>query len=74
MGRVRFLPEFIGRVHPRTGTPINALLLNLLIGTLSILFLDTGRLITDITHPVNAALASRASGIVPNPPMHLPKG
>ena len=46
MGRVRFLPEFIGRVHPGTGTPVNALLLNLLIGTLSILFLDTGRLIT----------------------------
>jgi len=46
MGRAGFLPRRIGKVHPRTHAPANALLLNLAIGAASILFLDTGRLIT----------------------------
>ncbi len=46
MGRVGFLPHFIGRVHPRTETPLNALLLNMAIGMAAILFFDTGKLIT----------------------------
>lgn len=46
MGRAGFLPRRIGKVHPRTHAPANALLLNLVIGAASILFLDTGRLIT----------------------------
>jgi len=46
MGRVGFLPHFIGRTHPRTKTPVNALLVNLVVGMVAILFLDTGGLIT----------------------------
>jgi ethanolamine permease len=46
MGRVGFVPHFIGHSHPRTRTPVNALLLNLVFGILAILLLDTGRLIT----------------------------
>src|SRR6185436_10515956 len=46
MGRVGFMPQIVGRSHPRTHTPVAALLVNLVVGILSILFLDTGRLIT----------------------------
>lgn len=46
MGRVGFLPHFIGRVHPRTKTPANALVLNLVVGMISIRFFDTAGLIT----------------------------
>jgi ethanolamine permease len=46
MGRVGFLPHLVGRAHPRTRTPVSALVVNMVIGILSILFLDTGRLIT----------------------------
>ncbi len=46
MGRVGFLPHFIGRVQPRTKTPLNALLLNMVVGMAAILFFDTGKLIT----------------------------
>ena len=46
MGRVGFLPRLIGKSHPRVQTPVAALLLNLLIGCLSIMFLDTAKLIT----------------------------
>ncbi len=46
MGRVGFLPHFIGYSHRITRTPIYALLLNFLIGAVAICFLDTGGLIT----------------------------
>ncbi|MEX0724848.1 MAG: amino acid permease, partial [Planctomycetaceae bacterium] len=46
MGRVGFLPHFIGKTFPRTQTPANALLLNLVVGVTSILLFDTGRLVT----------------------------
>lgn len=46
MGRVGFLPHFIGRVDPRTKTPVKALLLNLVVGLVSIFFFDTAGLIT----------------------------
>jgi ethanolamine permease len=46
MGRVGFLPHVLGRAHPRTGTPVNALALNFAIGVVSIYFLDTAGLIT----------------------------
>ncbi|MFN0196323.1 MAG: ethanolamine permease [Planctomycetaceae bacterium] len=46
MGRVGFLPHFIGRTFPRTQTPANALLLNLVVGVTSILLFDTSRLVT----------------------------
>ncbi len=46
MGRVGFLPHVLGRAHPRTGTPVNALIANLAIGIVSIYCLDTAGLIT----------------------------
>lgn len=46
MGRVGFLPHFIGRANRVTRTPINALLLNMAFGMIAILFLETGDLIT----------------------------
>jgi len=46
MGRVGFLPRVVGTSHPRTRTPVAALVLNLLIGCTSIMFLDTAKLIT----------------------------
>jgi len=46
MGRVGFLPHSIGRSNRKTQTPIHALLLNLAIGIVAILALDTTGLIT----------------------------
>jgi ethanolamine permease len=46
MGRVGFLPAWLGRTSPGTHTPAAALWLNFVIGVLSILFADTGKLIT----------------------------
>jgi ethanolamine permease len=46
MGRVGLLPGFIGFAHRTTWTPVNALLLNAVLGIAAILFLDTARLIT----------------------------
>ena len=46
MGRVGFLPHFIGHTLRTTKTPAAALLLNLVIGIAAILFLNTGGLIT----------------------------
>jgi ethanolamine permease len=46
MGRVGFLPAWLGTTSVRTHTPAAALWLNFGIGVLSILFADTGRLIT----------------------------
>lgn len=46
MGRVGFLPRFIGLTWSRTSTPAAALLVNLGIGVASILLADTERLIT----------------------------
>ncbi|MBI2823441.1 MAG: ethanolamine permease [Planctomycetia bacterium] len=46
MGRVGFLPHPLGRAHPRTKTPVNALLANMAIGVVAIYGLDTAGLIT----------------------------
>lgn len=46
MGRVGFLPRFIGFTWARTSTPAAALLVNLSIGVTSIIVADTQRLIT----------------------------
>ena len=46
MGRVGFLPHFIGHTVRRTKTPVAALFLNLAIGVTAILWLDTDGLIT----------------------------
>ena len=46
MGRVGFFVRALGRTHPATQTPVTALLVNMAIGVVAILFLDTGGLIT----------------------------
>ena len=46
MGRVGFLPRFLGIASARTRTPVAALATNFCIGVACILLADTGRLIT----------------------------
>ena len=46
MGRVGFLPAWLGTTSTRTHTPAAALWANFVVGVLSILFADTGKLIT----------------------------
>ena len=46
MGRVGFLPRFLGVASPRTGTPIAALAANFCVGVASIQWLNTDKLIT----------------------------
>jgi ethanolamine permease len=46
MGRVGFLPRFVGMANHRTHTPAAALLVNMVVGLASICFLDAGKLIT----------------------------
>jgi ethanolamine permease len=45
LGRTGYAPAFLGRVHPRTGTPAAALLVNAGIGVAAILSTRTGDLI-----------------------------
>jgi ethanolamine permease len=45
-GRVRFAPSFLGRVHPKFGTPANALLVNMGFGITALLTGETGSIIT----------------------------
>ncbi len=45
LGRTGYAPAFIGRVHPRTGTPAAALIVNAVIGVAAILSSRTGDLI-----------------------------
>lgn len=45
-GRVRFAPQFLGKVNPRFQTPANALLLNMGIGIVALLTGKTGEIIT----------------------------
>jgi ethanolamine permease len=46
LGRVKFAPAFIGKIHPRFQTPSNALLLNMLIGIVALLTGKTAEIIT----------------------------
>jgi ethanolamine permease len=46
MGRAKYLPSFLGTVHPRFHTPAKALIFNFVIGTVALLVLDTAKLIT----------------------------
>ncbi len=52
-GRVRFAPAWLGKIHPRFQTPVNALLINMLIG---IFALCTGKTVEIITISVFGAL------------------
>jgi ethanolamine permease len=45
LGRTGYAPAFLGRVHPRTGTPAAALVANALIGVAAIISSRTGDLI-----------------------------
>lgn len=45
-GRVGYLPKAIGKIHPKTKTPANALLVNMVIGIIAILTGKTGQIIT----------------------------
>lgn len=46
MGRAKYLPSFLGTVHPRYHTPAKALIFNFVVGTAALLVLDTAKLIT----------------------------
>lgn len=46
MGRVGFLPSFLGMTSSRTRTPVAALIANFCLGAMSILLANTGHLIT----------------------------
>jgi len=45
-GRVGLAPAFIGKIHPRFGTPISALLINMCIGIVALLTGKTAEIIT----------------------------
>ena len=45
-GRVKFAPAFVGKIHPKFGTPSNALMVNMAIGILALLTGRTGEIIT----------------------------
>jgi ethanolamine permease len=45
-GRVRYIPVVFGRVHPYRKTPVNALLVNMVIGIIALLSGKTGEIIT----------------------------
>jgi ethanolamine permease len=45
-GRVRYVPAALGRVHARRQTPVNALVVNMLVGILALLTGRTGDIIT----------------------------
>ncbi|HEY4206979.1 MAG TPA: ethanolamine permease [Puia sp.] len=45
-GRVKYIPAAFGKVHPRTRTPVNALVVNMCIGIVALLTGRTGEIIT----------------------------
>ncbi len=45
-GRVGYIPKALGKVHPKTLTPANALVVNMLIGIVALLTGKTGEIIT----------------------------
>jgi ethanolamine permease len=45
-GKVKFAPEFLGKIHPRFKTPSNALLVNMAIGMIALLSGKTDQVIT----------------------------
>ncbi|MEM6523384.1 MAG: ethanolamine permease [Bacteroidota bacterium] len=46
LGRERYVSPWLGKVHPKTQTPVNALIVNMLIGILALLTGKTGEIIT----------------------------
>jgi ethanolamine permease len=45
-GRVNYVPSFLGKIHPRFQTPVNALFVNMVIGIFALLTGKTGEIIT----------------------------
>jgi ethanolamine permease len=45
-GRVKYMPEALGKVHPKFKTPANALIVNMLVGIIALLTGKTGEIIT----------------------------
>ncbi|MEQ8469599.1 MAG: ethanolamine permease [Marinoscillum sp.] len=45
-GRVGYIPKSLGKVHPKTHTPANALVINMVIGIIALLTGKTGEIIT----------------------------
>jgi len=46
LGRVRFAPAFLGKIHPKFKTPANALLINMVVGIVALLSGKTPEIIT----------------------------
>ncbi len=46
LGRERYVSPWLGKIHPKTKTPVNALVANMLIGILALLTGKTGEIIT----------------------------
>lgn len=46
LGRERYVAPWMGKVHPKTQTPINALIVNMVIGIVALLTGKTGEIIT----------------------------
>ena len=53
-GRVKYMPEILGKIHPKFKTPANALVVNMLVGIIALL---TGKTAEIITIAVFGALA-----------------
>lgn len=45
-GRVAYVPKILGKVHPKTGTPAHALVVNMVIGIVALMTGQTGEIIT----------------------------
>ncbi len=45
-GRVGYIPKSLGKIHPKTKTPANALVVNMIIGIIALLTGKTGEIIT----------------------------
>ncbi|MFY0598399.1 MAG: ethanolamine permease [Cyclobacteriaceae bacterium] len=45
-GRVGYIPKSLGKVHPKTRTPANALIINMIIGIVALMTGKTGEIIT----------------------------
>lgn len=45
-GRVGYIPKSLGKVHPKTSTPANALIINMIIGIIALMSGKTGEIIT----------------------------
>lgn len=45
-GKVGYIPKYLGKIHPKSSTPANALIVNMLIGIVALITGKTGEIIT----------------------------